>query len=308
MIAVSLQGQMKDMAQWITLAKLADNAGFDTFYVADHPGTAAAPFVSLGAAAAVTEKIRLGTCVLNTGRWEPFALAIEIATLDVLSGGRSLLGIGAGHTPAEWSMVGVDIPPPGVRVARMTEVVDAVRKLLSGDRVSMAGAHIKLTDALLSVPTPIQSPIPLMIGGNGRRLLAFAAKNADIVGVTGLTKLLADGHSHEVDWHMDTLNQTFDYVRSTATAHGRDVSIEALVQHVEITEDPEKTSVEIARLIPGASAQELLTSPFMWIGTPDSIVKQIRDFEQRWGISRYVIREGSALQSVAIVQKLRSEE
>ncbi len=308
MIAVSLQSQMKDMEQWISLAKFADDAGFDTFYAADHPGSTAAPFVSLGAVAAVTKKIRLGTCVLNAGRWEPFALATEIATLDVLSRGRSLLGIGAGHTPAEWSMVGVDIPPPSVRVARMTEVVDAVRKLLSGDRVSMSGAHIKLSDALLSDPTPIQSPIPLMIGGNGRRLLAIAAERADIVGVTGLTKLLADGHSHEVDWRTDTLNQTFDYVRSTAAAHRRDVSIEALVQHVEITEDPEKTCVAIARLIPGATAEDLLTTPFMWIGTPNSIVQQVRDFEQRWGISRYVVREDSASRSVEIIRKLRSEE
>src|ERR1035437_846374 len=96
-------GQMKSPSQWLSLARFADESGFDTLYVADHPGTSPAPFVSLSAAAVVTERIRLGTCVLNAGRWEPFVLASEIATLDVLSGGRLLLGIGAGHTPAEWS-------------------------------------------------------------------------------------------------------------------------------------------------------------------------------------------------------------
>ena len=307
MISVSLQGQMKGVSQWLEFARAADNAGFDTLYVADHPGTTAAPFVSLSAAAAVTENIRLGTCVLNAGRWEPFTLANEIATLDVLSGGRSLLGIGAGHTPAEWSMVGLEIPRPVDRVARLVEVVGAVRKLLSGERVSMSGAYIKLTDALLSEPCPIQRPIPLMIGGNGPRLLTFAAENANIVGVTGLAKLLADGHSHEVDWRTESLNRTFDLIKSTSAARERDVSIEALVQHVEFTEDPEKIADKIEKLIPGATAQDLLTSPFMWIGTPSAIVQQLRDFEQRWGISRYVVREDSTSRAVEIVRELRSE-
>jgi probable F420-dependent oxidoreductase len=307
MISVSLQGQLKDMSQWLALARVAENAGFDTLYVADHPGTTAAPFVSLSAAAAVTENIRLGTCVLNAGRWEPFTLACEIATLDVLSGGRSLLGIGAGHTPAEWSMVGLEIPRPVDRVARLVEVVEAARKLLSGDRVSMSGAYIKLADALLSEPCPSQRPIPLMIGGNGPRLLTFAAESADIVGVTGLAKLLADGHSHEVDWRTESLNRTFDLIRSTSAARGRDVSIEALVQHVEITENPEKSADQIAKLIPGASAQDLLTSPFIWIGTPATIVQQLQDFEQRWGVSRYVVREDAILKVVEIVQLLRSD-
>ncbi|HVA71444.1 MAG TPA: TIGR03621 family F420-dependent LLM class oxidoreductase [Acidimicrobiales bacterium] len=307
MISVSIQGQMKSTSQWLTLARFADVSGFDTLYVADHPGTSPAPFVSLSAAAVVTERIRLGTCVLNAGRWEPFVLASEIATLDVLSGGRLLLGIGAGHTPAEWSMVGLEIPLPVDRVARLVEVVEAVRMLLRGDQVSMSGDYIKMSDALLNVPSPIQTPIPLMVGGNGRRLLTFAAENADVVGVSGLSKTLADGHSHEVDWHSDSLNRTFDLVRSASGARGRNVSIEALVQHVEFTEDREKFASKIAHLIEGASAQDLLTSPFMWIGTPATIVQQLRDFEQRWGISRYVVREDAASQAVEILEMLGSE-
>jgi alkanesulfonate monooxygenase SsuD/methylene tetrahydromethanopterin reductase-like flavin-dependent oxidoreductase (luciferase family) len=204
-------------------------------------------------------------------------------------------------------MVGLEIPRPVDRVARLVEVVEAARKLLSGDRVSMSGAYIKLADALLSEPCPSQRPIPLMIGGNGPRLLTFAAESADIVGVTGLAKLLADGHSHEVDWRTESLNRTFDLIRSTSAARGRDVSIEALVQHVEITENPEKSADQIAKLIPGASAQDLLTSPFIWIGTPATIVQQLQDFEQRWGVSRYVVREDAILKVVEIVQLLRSD-
>ena len=107
-IRVSVQGQLENTSRWLELAKAAEAGGLDTLYVADHP-TSPAPFVALAAAATVTERIRLGTCVLNAGRWEPLALASEVATLDVLSDGRTLLGIGAGHTPAEWLMAGVEI-------------------------------------------------------------------------------------------------------------------------------------------------------------------------------------------------------
>jgi probable F420-dependent oxidoreductase len=304
MIRVSLQGQMKNMQQWLSLATKADDLGFDTLYVADHPGTTPAPFVALSAAAVVTDRIRLGTCVLNAGRWEPFTLASEIATLDVLSNGRSVLGIGAGHSPAEWSMVGLEIPLPADRVARMVEFVEAVRPLLSGDQVTTQGAFITLSDALLNEPRPIQKPIPLMIGGNGSRLLKFAAENADIVGVSGLNKTLADGHSHEVDWRPDTLNRTFDRISSIATARERNPSTEALVQHIHFTEDSEAVATELAKLIPGAAPEDLLTSPFTWIGTPAKIVQQLRDFEQRWGLSRYVIREDVLGQATEIIRLL----
>ena len=76
-----------------------ERAGFDGLYIGDHPGSGPAPFVALAAAAAVTERIQLGTCVLNAGVWDPVTLAGEVATLDVLSGRRAVLGVGAGHTP-----------------------------------------------------------------------------------------------------------------------------------------------------------------------------------------------------------------
>jgi probable F420-dependent oxidoreductase len=286
------------------LARTADAGGFDALYVGDHPGTSPAPFVALAAAATVTERIRLGTCVLNAGRWEPLALASEVATLDVLSDGRALLGIGAGHTPAEWLMAGLEIPRPGLRVARLTEVAEAVRLLLTGDEISFSGVHLDLKKAVLKQPRPIQDPIPLMIGGNGRNLLRFAATAADIVGVTGLGTLLGDGHSHEVDWRATTLDSTFDLIRLAAGTTGRTPSIEALVQHVEFTDDAEAHAHEIAKVIPGASGGDILASPFVWIGTPEEIALQLHEFEERWGVTRYVVREAALTQATEMLRLL----
>jgi probable F420-dependent oxidoreductase len=306
-IRVSLQGQLESTPRWLELARTADAGGFDALYVGDHPGTSPAPFVALAAAATVTERIRLGTCVLNAGRWEPLALASEVATLDVLSDGRALLGIGAGHTPAEWLMAGLEIPRPGLRVARLTEVAEAVRLLLTGDEISLSGVHLDLKKAVLKQPRPIQDPIPLMIGGNGRNLLRFAATAADIVGVTGLGTLLGDGHSHEVDWRATTLDSTFDLIRLAAGTTGRTPSIEALVQHVEFTDDAEAHAHEIAKVIPGASGGDILASPFVWIGTPEEIALQLHEFEERWGVTRYVVREAALTQATEMLRLLNVE-
>jgi alkanesulfonate monooxygenase SsuD/methylene tetrahydromethanopterin reductase-like flavin-dependent oxidoreductase (luciferase family) len=201
-------------------------------------------------------------------------------------------------------MVGLEIPRPAARIARLTEVVEAVQSLLAGSEVSLSGAHVQLKEAILKVPRPIQDPIPLMIGGNGPSLLRFAAACANIVGITGLGKTLADGHSHEANWSSDTLDSTFGLVRSAAGSADRTPSIEALVQHVEFTENAEERAGEIAKVIPGASGSDILASPFVWIGSPEEIVLQLHGFAERWGVTRYVVREAALIQAAEILRLL----
>lgn len=306
MVQVSVQGRFVSREQWIQLAKATDRSGFDCLYVADHPGSSAAPFVALAAAAAVTERVRLGTCMLNAGLCEPLALASQLATLDALSAGRAVFGVGAGHTPAEWTMVGSHFPRAAQRVDRLIELVGAVRILLAGETVTTSGADLRLQEAVLSDPRPMQGPIPLMVGGNGRRVLTFATEYAEIVGVTGLGKTLPDGHSHEAEWSPTALDRTFGVIDSAAKRTGRRPDIEALVQHIEITDDPRRSAEAIAELIPGASSDDLLRAPFMWIGPPDRIVAQIKQAERRWGLNRYVVRDNAIDAANAVLSHLTS--
>lgn len=306
MVQMSVQGRFVDRRQWIQLAKAADRSGFDCLYAADHPGSSAAPLVALAAAAAVTERVRLGTCVLNAGLCEPLALASQLATLDALSAGRAVFGVGAGHTPAEWTMVGLPFPPAAGRVDRLIELVGAVRILLAGETVTTSETDLRLQEALLSDPLPIQASIPLMVGGNGRRVLTFATECAEIVGVTGLGKTLPDGQSHEAEWSSTALDRTFGVIDSAAERAGRRPDIEALVQHIEITDDPRRAAEAIADLIPGASSDDLLRGPFMWIGPPDRIVAQIGEAERRWGINRYVVRDTAIDAANTVLSLLRA--
>ena len=158
-------------APWLDLAQKAEDSGFDALYVADHLGVTASPFAALAAAAGVTSTLKLGTYVLNVGIRYPLAIASDAATIDVLSNGRFILGLGAGHTPAEWAMTGRDYPSAAARVGRLVETVDVVTKLLAGEVVTHHGRYVHVDDAFLLTPRPVQDPIPLLIGGNGAQVL-----------------------------------------------------------------------------------------------------------------------------------------
>lgn len=289
-VQVSVQAEVMDRDAWLALVREVEDGGFDGLYVGDHPGTGCAPFVALATAAAITERIRLGTCVLNGGLWDPMPLAVEAATLDMVSGGRVILGVGAGHTPQEWTATGRALPSSTERVERLVELVLVTRALLSGEPVPHRGSHFTLANAMLTDPRPVQQPVPILVGGNGTRVLRFGAEHADIVGITGMTRTLDDGHHHEVDWSPSGLDRILRVITEAADAAGRRPQLEALVQHVEITNDAPAAAKRLSAFVPGATIDDLLSTPFVWIGTSDEIRLQLENHRARSGIERFVVR------------------
>ncbi|MDI6104389.1 LLM class flavin-dependent oxidoreductase [Actinoplanes sp. NEAU-A12] len=289
MTAFALQAQPADAASWLELAARAEAAGFDTLQAADHPGSCAAPYVALAAAAAVTSRIGLGSYVSNAGVREPLLLAADVATLDVVSGGRARLGLGAGHTPAEWLAVGRERPDVRGRVDRCLAVAEAVRALLDGATVTVHTPHLDLHEAHLARPRPVQARIPLTLGTSNSRMLHWAGAHADIVGLSGLGRTLADGHRHAVRWSPDQIASQIEQV--TAGAAGRDAppALEALVQFVEITDDAEATAAPYAEEL-ALSVPDLLDAPFALIGTAAEIRAAVERHEKRWGITRFAVR------------------
>jgi probable F420-dependent oxidoreductase len=285
----ALQAQPADAASWMDLARRAEAAGFDTLQTADHPGTHAAPYVALAAAAAVTSRISLGAYVSNAGIREPLLLATDVATLDLVSGGRARIGLGAGHTPAEWLAVGRERPDVAGRVERCIAVADAVRALLDGQTVTVHTPHLDAHEARLDKPRPVQDRVPLLLGTANTRLLRWAGAHADIVGLTGLGRTLADGHNHTVRWSPGQIDAQIEQV--TAGAEGRTATplLEALVQIMEITDDAEKVAAPHAAEL-GLPVSDLLAAPFVLIGTVDEIRASIARHEKRWGITRYAVR------------------
>lgn len=166
--------------------RLAESLGFHSVWFMDHLAPPAAPdqdvFEALtltAALAARTTKIRLGQLVLNSSLRHPALLAKQVATLDVISGGRMELGLGWGSVPAEMATYGYPHEPALERARRLVETIEIARHMFSGERFSYDGTHHHLVDAI-GRPRPVQAQVPIHVGGSGRRLtIPLARKYAD---------------------------------------------------------------------------------------------------------------------------------
>jgi F420-dependent oxidoreductase-like protein len=169
----------------------ADRAGVDTVWVADHllqADPTAGPdqtemyeaYTVLGYLAARTERVRLGTMVTAASLRPPALLVKAVTTLDVLTGGRAWLGIGAGYHADEAQALGLPLPPTAERFDRLEETLQIATRMWTGDRAPFKGKHYRL-DHPVDSPGPVQRPRPpILIGGTGeRRTLHLVAQYAD---------------------------------------------------------------------------------------------------------------------------------
>jgi probable F420-dependent oxidoreductase len=256
---------------------------------ADHVGTGMSPLPALAAIAAATTTIRLGTLVLNNDMRNPVQLAWEVASIDALSGGRFELGLGAGHTPQEYTATGIERSAPAVRKQRLAESVEIVRALLDGETVDHVGEHYRIERAHIDRST--QPHLPILVGGNGEALLTHAGAHADIIGLQGLGRTLEDGHRHAVDWRTTRLDRQIEQVRTGADVRFDDVSFNALVQIVQITDDRQGALEKICERVEGLTMADAETTPYLLVGTVEEIVLHMLTCNERWGINYFAVRE-----------------
>jgi len=165
--------------EWREKALRYEAAGFEYLQVADHVGFFD-PFAAAVAAANVTSRLRVGSRVLNIGFWNPLLLARASVTAALLTDGRFVLGLGAGHAQVEFEQAGLDYSPAGERVRRLAGVLRALRHLSQGETVTDRG--LGLRQAKLGLPA---TRLPFLVGGNGRGVLAVAGRDADMVSLVG---------------------------------------------------------------------------------------------------------------------------
>src|SRR3954447_16112595 len=269
-------GQLVERAQW------AEAAGFSTFSVSDHL-TAASPFVTLQAIAGATDRLRLGTLVVNNDLRPAAVLAQDAATVDRLSGGRLELGVGAGWAMPEYQRAGIAYDPPATRVDRLRETVLALQALFAGERVTTGGPHVVLRDHVLA-PAPEQgAALPLLVGGNGDRVLALAGQHADIVSFTGFSP---DREGVNVRTHFSRpgLADRVAHVRRHAAGRAAAPELNVLLQQLTITEDREYVADAIAQRH-HTSFVDVLSCPFLALGTVEEIGWQLSRLESDFGIS-----------------------
>jgi probable F420-dependent oxidoreductase len=177
-LLVSNIGTYGDANAIVSVARAAEEAGWDAVLVWDHLAfvwgrPAANPWVTLGAAAAATDRVLLGTGVTPVARRRPHVLAHEIATLDRLSGGRVIFGAGLGGGHGEFARFGED-EAERARAERLDEGLDVIRALLTGGEVHHRGTHFTV-DGVQLQPAP-EREVPIWIGGTSKRARARAAR------------------------------------------------------------------------------------------------------------------------------------
>jgi len=278
-------------------ARAAEAAGFDVVTAADHVGSTS-PFVALAVAAAVTERVRLRTYVLDFGFWNPGLLARDVATLDAVSGGRVELGVGVGHMRHEHEAVGLPFAPYGERLAALERFVAEVREHLAGPTPS---------------PRPVQDSVPVLMGSMSRRGLEVAARIADVVALTGL--LTGPGGSGPASFRLVTpaeFDERVAWVRDLRAEHGRpQAPLDMLVQKVVLDRDPQEAAeadaAEDAAEGADTTPESLLASPsFLYARTPAEAAAVLAERSQRWGIGSWCVHQPSMAAMARVIAAVRA--
>jgi probable F420-dependent oxidoreductase len=266
-----------------------EQAGFDILTIPDHIAASLSPFAGAAAAAAATSRLHTGTLVLNNDLRHPVDVARETATVAAVSGGRFELGLGAGHMKSEYDAAGLRFDSGGTRVDRLIESVDVIRPLLAGEPVDVDGANYCVrADAGTLVAAPGVA-VPLLIGGNGTRVLQLAGRVADIAGFGGFS------HNRDATevrlTHFDAagLDDRIAVVREAAGDRFDAIELNALIQFVVHTDDREAAAAELAAAFEGISPELLLESPFVLLGTHEQMAETLAERQQRFGVSYWTV-------------------
>ncbi len=301
---------VRSATELVETARRAEGAGFATFLLRDHfiaePfGHQLAPLAALATVAAATATLRVGSLVLCNDYRHPVLLAKEVATLDLVSGGRFELGLGAGFSRPEYEAAGLPYDSPGVRVDRLAEALQVFKGLFSAAPFTFAGRFYTVTN-LETFPRPVQRPHPpMLVGAGGRRMLAIAAREANIIGLQTATLGTGRRVPDPTGLLADTVAEKIGWVRQEAGARFETIEL-SIVSSVFMTENRRAAAERLVRERgwDGLAAERVFEMPSIFIGSVDQIVDEMQGRRERYGISYYVVPDRSLEMVAPIVARL----
>ncbi|HTD63205.1 MAG TPA: TIGR03621 family F420-dependent LLM class oxidoreductase [Verrucomicrobiae bacterium] len=286
---------------WLARAKRLEAIGYATLSMPDHMvGGAWSNMPALGAAAAVTTKLRLGNLVLDNDFRNPVVLAREFATLDVISNGRVEIGLGAGWFDRDYQSTGIAFDRGRVRVARLAEAVTLMKRLFTEDEVTFDGTYYRTAKSECRPKTVQQPRPPILIAAGGPEILKVAGREADIVAVippgAGVQRPAPD------DVAATGVRRQIDVIRDAAGSRFEEIELSCFLD-VTLTDDREKTIAELAEKAKVDPAV-LGSSVYRGIGTLDEVREHIVRVRRETGITYFCLRGPHAEELAPVVKDL----
>jgi len=303
--------QLRDTAQE------AEGLGFQTLLVPDHivaegPERQFDPhflsydvMIQVALLAEATKKARVGHLVLCNLFRHPVMTAQSLTSLDRLSNGRLIAGLGTGWTEREFKMTGISFPDIGTRLRMLDEALTCIRSLWTNEHTTVAGEFYQFDESILW-PKPVQQPHPpILLGGGGKGLLRVAAKHADIVniisdaGKPGYIKL-----ANVAKLTDESFQAKVKFLRDEAARHGRDgskIRISNVIFSVIVTNSAAETQATAEGMAPmfNTSPEGLLHSPLSLIGTPEQCIAELKRRQRDWDVSQVIFSGGAPIRRLA---------
>ena len=297
----------RPVRHWRDDVRRIEDLGFSSVSVSDHVtgGWAMDPLTAMAMAAATTTGLRVLGLVLCNDFRHPVLLHRALANLDVFSGGRVEIGLGAGWLRADHDAVGLPFDPPGVRVDRLAEAVEVITALFGDEPLTFAGRHYRIT-GLAGLPAPVQRPRPpLLVGGGSRRILELAGRTADIVGVNPRLAPDVDPGAALAELSPERTASKVAWARDAAREAGRDpdaLEFQLRMFDVRVTHRgvEHRSRSSHAALV---DAAELGSSPAVLHGGVDECVDRLVAIRERFGFS-YLHLGGNLDAAAPIVSRL----
>jgi len=259
---------IKSRTALVEKVKRAEDLGYDILCVPDHL-SAAAPFPTLTAVAMVTTRLRLSMYVLNAAFYKPALLSRDLQALDVLSDGRLEVGLGTGYVREEFEAAEIPYPSAGARVDHLEHMTKYLKE------------HHPTT--------------PILIAGNGDRVLTLAARHADIIGLTG-------ARVRDVD---DPLAERIDFVRKAAGDRFEPLELNMVITAMPREGETEPDLRMTRQYSPDLSDEELLSMPSVLSGSAREMADQLSELREKYGLTCFTVQDNNLDAFAKVIAELR---
>jgi len=290
---------------WAELACRTEAAGYEVLTMPDHFTDQLAPIPALMAAASATTSLRVGALVFDNDYKHPVILAKELATIDLLSEGRLEIGLGAGWMISDYEEAGIPYDSPKVRIDRFIEGVAVIRGAMAEGSFSFSGDHYTITN-YNGQPKPVQARPPLLIGGGGKRVLSYAAREADIIGINGTMTAGVVGPEALATMTAESVDEKVAIVAAAGAHRLNDIEMNIRTFFVKVTNDRTATVEGISSMF-GVSKEMIDASPFALIGSVEECIEQLLERRERWGFSYTIVGAENIDECAPIVAALRGK-